>query len=116
MQFTSITSAVLLAALAGFPSLAGAVGCTMRPRALFFEWTVFDVAGVTDPNGLCNGLRDNIHGYSDCTESSWSCRMVGDRNRLNKVYRGGSGDSIMGEKMVAADLGLSLKRLMQRAS
>ncbi|KAK8103334.1 uncharacterized protein PG998_010367 [Apiospora kogelbergensis] len=81
MQFTTTTSAIVLATLAGFPSLAAAIGCTTRGQGIASadQWTIFDVAGVTDPDGLCNGLRDNLHHFGDCTESNYGCRMVGDR-------------------------------------
>ncbi|KAK8064481.1 hypothetical protein PG994_007119 [Apiospora phragmitis] len=85
MQFTTTTtttsSAVVLAALAGFPSLAAAVGCTRKlvGGVAAFQYTIFDVPGVTDPNGLCNGLRDNLHPFGQCAESQFDCRMVGNR-------------------------------------
>jgi hypothetical protein len=72
---------VILTALAGIPSMVSAIGCTMSDvgPASAWQWTIFDVPGVTDPNSLCNGLRDNIHGFGACTESDFFCRMVGDK-------------------------------------
>jgi hypothetical protein len=65
------------------PLIASAAQCTWtnlgRNSGAARSYVIFDVAGVTDPNGLCNGLRDNIHGFGACTESGFSCRMVGDR-------------------------------------
>lgn len=56
----------------------------------------------------CKSMQHSIIGVN--------CVLTAYRNRLNKVCRGGSGDSMVGEKMVAADLGLGPGRLMRGVS